>query len=244
MLEDHEDAYGHAIYDYFKGKDSYEITERDDGFFDVSLGPRFYFSEYDTWPPHEQKAVTYARGKVLDIGCGAGRHSLYLQGKGLSVTGVDLSPLCVEVCRLRGLKSVYCLPVTEITPKIGVFDTVFMFGANFGLFGGFKRAGWLLKRFQKMTTGEGRILAETRDPYVTRMREHVEYHEYNRKRGRMPGQVRLRVHYLKYVTPWFDYVFVSKKEMKAILEGTGWEVTEFIDKNEEVYIAVIEKSGR
>ena len=74
MLEDEQDAYGHELYDYLNGKDVYEIVERDDGYFDVSSGPPLYFSAYDQWPDYEKKAIDYVRGKVLDIGCGAGRH--------------------------------------------------------------------------------------------------------------------------------------------------------------------------
>ncbi len=241
MLKDEQDAYGHAMYDYLNGKDVYEITERDDGYFDVSLGPPFYFSAYDQWPDHEKKAIGYVRGKVLDIGCGVGRHSLYVQERGLDVTGVDVSPLAVTVCKKRGLKKVHCLSITEITPDLGIFDSIIMFGNNFGLFGSFEKARELLKTFTKMTSDKGRIVAETRDPHQTDRVEHLEYHEFNRARGRMAGQARLRVRYKKYVTPWFDYLMVSKKEMRHILEGTGWDVAKFIDGNAGIYAAVIDK---
>lgn len=241
MLTDQEDAYGHAVYDYYNKRGGYEITERDDGYFDVSLGPGLYLSGYDQWPEHERKATEYVRGTVLDIGCGAGRHSLYLQGQGFDVTGVDVSPLAVEVARLRGLKKGKVLSVTEITPELGIFDTIIMFGNNFGLFGSLKRARWLLRRFKTMTSEGARIVAETRDPHQTELPEHIQYHEFNRKRGRMPGQIRLRVRYRKYKTPWFDYLMVSKDEMRKILENTGWVEREFIDGDHGIYIALIEK---
>ncbi len=46
-----------------------------------------------------------------------------------------------------------------------------------------------------------------------------------------------------YVTPWFDYLYVSKGEMKEILKGSGWRVKKFIDSGDSVYVAVIEKEG-
>ena len=83
MLKDHEDAYGHMIYDYFESKGTLEISEiveREDGFIDASkLGPKAYFSKYKDLPSHQKKAMKFVSGKILDIGCGAGRHSLYLQ---------------------------------------------------------------------------------------------------------------------------------------------------------------------
>ena len=240
MLKDEEDAHGHALYDYLKDRSGYEIIERDDGYIEP-LNAQFYFSEYGEWSEHEKKALQYVRGSILDIGCGAGRHALHLQEKGLDVTGIDVSPLAVDVCKLRGLKKVHILSITEITARLGVFDTIIMFGNNFGLVENFKRAQWLLKRFKKVTSERGRILAETRDPYQTDRPEHFEYHEFNRKKGKMPGQLRLRMRYKKYVSSWFDYLIVSKEEMAKILEDTGWEVKEFIDGENGTYIAVIEK---
>lgn len=241
MLEDWQDAHGHAVYDYFKGKGGYEIVERDDGLFGISGGPRAYLSKYHEWPEYSKKAMKYARGRVLDIGCGAGRHSIYLQEKGFDAVGIDISPLAIEVCRLRGLRNAQVLSITQITARLGTFDTILMLGNNFGLFGSLKRAKWLLGKLHKITSGDGRIIAETTDPYETKLLEHLEYHEFNRKRGRMPGQVRIRVRYKKYVTPWFDYLLVSKKEMKKVLAHTGWTPTDFIDGQSGVYIAIIKK---
>jgi hypothetical protein len=55
MLNDHQDAFGHEIYDYFKNKSGHEIIERDDGYFDVSGGAKAYFTEYKNWPSHEKR---------------------------------------------------------------------------------------------------------------------------------------------------------------------------------------------
>lgn len=240
-----QDAWGHEVYDYLKDKGGHEIVERDDGFFDVTGGPAIYFSKYEDWPSHEKQAMRYVRGRVLDIGCGAGRHSLYLQEKGFDVLGIDMSPLAIEVCKLRGLKNAKVMSITQISSRLGTFDTLLMLGNNFGLFGSFKRATWLLKRFRKITNEKARIIAESRDPYETTDPFHLEYHKFNRKRDRMSGQVRIRVRYKKYVTPWLDYLLVSKDEMEEILEGTGWKVRRFIDWEEEgsMYVAIIEEES-
>ena len=242
MLKDHEDAFGHEIYDYHKGIGGSEIIERDDDYFDVSGGPNPYFSEYENWPTHQQQAMEHVRGRVLDIGCGAGRHSLYLQEQGFEVVSVDNSPLAIEVCRSKGLRNAQVLSITQITSRLGVFDSIVMLGNNFGLFGSFKRARWLLARFHRITSHDAMIIAETRDPYDTDTPEHLEYHQFNRQRGRMGGQVRIRVRYKKYVTPWFDYLLASKEEMEEILDSTGWVARDFLDSQiRGLYIAIFEK---
>ncbi len=72
-----KDAYGQEIFACYSGRDIFEIVERDDGYFDAG-SPKPYFTEYEEWTDHEKKAIDLAKGRVLDIGCGAGRHSLYL----------------------------------------------------------------------------------------------------------------------------------------------------------------------
>jgi len=241
MLNDRQDALGHFFYDYFTKKTGQDIIERNDGYIDTDMGATFYFGEYKNWATAERKAMKFARGRVLDIGCGAGRHSLYLQTKGLDVVGIDISPLAVEVCKLRGLRNTQVVPINQLSSSLGIFDTVLMLGNNFGLFGSFKGAKRLLKRIDKITSDNARVIAGSNDIYRTKDTAHLAYQESNRKRGRMSGQIRLRVRYEQYASPWFDYLMVSKDEMKNILDGTGWKVTKFIESSGSSYIAIIDK---
>jgi SAM-dependent methyltransferase len=241
MLKDYQDAFGHMFYDYLNGRGGQEINERDDGYIAVSAFSKAYFSEYEDWTLDEKKAMRYARGRVLDIGSGAGRHSLYLQGKGLEVLGIDNSPLAIEVCKQRGLRNAKVVPVSQISSELGAFDTVLMLGNNFGLFGSFEGAKRLLKKLNRITSEKGRIIAQSNDVYKTENPVHLDYHKLNRKRGRMPGQIRLRIRYQQYATPWFDYLLVSKDEMENILDGTGWKVNRYIESSGPTYIAIIDK---
>jgi SAM-dependent methyltransferase len=240
-MKDHEDAYGHELFDYYTSGKSYEIIERDDGYVDISSGAKAYFAEQANWRSHEKQAIRLARGRILDVGCGAGRHSLYLQGRGHDVTGIDISPLAVKVCKLRGLKDARVMSITRVSSKLGTFDTILMLGNNFGLFGSMKRARWLLRRFRALTSGYARIIAESAHVYQTTNPHHLAYHRRNRKRGRMPGQIRIRTRYQTYTSPWFDYLLVSQDEMKKLLRGTGWHVERFIEADGPMYIAIIEK---
>ena len=116
-----------------------------------------------------------------------------------------------------------------------------MLGNNFGLFANPQRARRLLRRLGRMTSKDARIIAETLDPYNTDEPSHLTYHERNRRRGRMPGQIRMRIRYRQYRSPWFDYLFVSKDEMHTIVEGTGWTITRFFDSGDSLYVAMMEK---
>jgi len=212
-LKPEEDAYGQEIRAYYKDRENFEIVERDDGYFSISTGPELYFSEYEDWPLHEKKAIEFVKGRVLDIGCGAGRHSLYLQKKGFDVLGIDKSPLAVKVCKLRGLKEAKVMSIEDINFKPSSFDTIIMMGNNFGLFGSFKKARMLLERLHEMTSENVLIIAETLDPYKTDNPAHLEYQEFNRKRGRMSGQLRIRVRFGLFL--WIFAIYGSEGSFDA-----------------------------
>ena len=241
-LKPEHDAFGQEIWAYYKGKEICEIVERDDGYFSAHQNPKVYFSEFKDWPFIEQKAMEYVKGRVLDVGCGAGRHSLYLQEKGFDVLGIDSSPLAVKVCELRGLKKVKVTSVQNINFKPNSFDTIIMMGGNFGLLGNIETARRLLKRFHRITSENAIMIAETRDPYKTDNPSHLEYQKLNRKRGRMSGQIRIRVRFEKTATKWFDWLMVSHEEMQELLKGTEWIVSEFIDSEDSSYVAIIRKT--
>lgn len=186
-------------------------------------------------------ALRLVRGRVLDVGCGAGRVVLELQLRGHDVVGIDVSPLALDVARRQGAQDVREVPVTQVGRPLGGFDTFVLFGGNFGLMGGRRRAPWLLRRFRSIANEDARILAESVDPYVTDNEDHLAYHERNRRLGRMPGQLRIRIRHGIYRTPWFDYLLASPDEMADLAQGTGWELTRVIDEGEPVYVGVLER---
>ncbi len=245
VLKPAEDAFGRALSAFYKGEDAYEIVERDDGYIDA-MSLKGYFTEYKDWPIFEKQAVDLAGGKVLDIGCGAGRHALHLQRRGLDVLGIDISPLAVDLCKRRGLKNVKPMSIDDLHRlKQGLFNTVLMMGNNFGLFASLQKARQLLRKLYRITAGSALIISLTRDPYRTQNPAHLEYHTRNKKKGRMGGQVRIRIRYEKLATRWFEYLMVSKAEMKQILDGTRWKIREIREpggRRSSHYVAVIEKT--
>ncbi|MDG6989437.1 MAG: class I SAM-dependent methyltransferase [Nitrososphaerota archaeon] len=241
------DAYGHEVWDYFVGRLGNEVIERDDGLVDPSAeAPAMYFAPLKDWPAVERKGVAFMKGRVLDVGCGAGRVGIYLQRRqGFDVTGIDTSPLALKVARARGLRKARLLAFGDIGFPPRSFDSVVMYGNNFGLFGSRARARRLLKRLHRMTTAEATIVCSSVDPYKSDDPVHIKYQEQNRAKGRMSGQVRIRARYRTYVGKWFDYLLVSPKEMRELSEGTGWRVDRlFVSKGGPLYVAVMRKEAR
>lgn len=241
-MQPEEDAFGQMLMACWRGERTFEVLERDDGLVNVGGGYQLYFAPYEDWWPEEKEALRNARGRVLDIGCGTGRHALYLQEQGQEVVGIDVSPLAAQVARERGVKDVRLLPITQLKRSLGLFDTILMMGGNFGLVGNPERARRLLLRFRGMTAEDARIIAASLNPYGTDDPVHLAYHEANRRRGRMAGQVRLRVRYRKYKGSWFDLLLVSPDEMQEIVANAGWRVSQLFGDPDGRYIAMIEKT--
>jgi len=237
------DAFGRALVDWNHGGTDPEILERDDGMKDLGAGHELYFEEHPRWPRSERDALLHARGRVLDVGCGAGRVALHLQRKGFEVVGLDSSEFALATARTRGLTQTWHQSVTRLGRRIGSFETIVLFGNNFGMFGTPDGVRHTLEQWARWTGPETRILAESTAPYhggaplVDRRHYHL-----NRARGLMPGAVRLRICYKTWVTPWFDWLFVSRMEMRDLLRGTGWSASKFFGSDvAEPYVALLEK---
>lgn len=239
------DAYGQQLLaQYHSQQTTVEIIERDDDYIDTGSDPGLYFTEYRQWSPLEKRAVKLARGRVLDVGCGAGRHALYLQAKGFDVTGIDNSPGAIKVCQLRGLEKALIRPINDADKfKPASFDTIIMMGNNFGLFGSLENARTMLEKFARITAPDARIIAVTFDPYKTDNPHHRSYLRANRRRGRLGGQIRMRVRYGKTIGEWFDYLFVAPEEMRDILSDTDWHIEKLLNAEEANYVAVIQKKS-
>jgi SAM-dependent methyltransferase len=235
------DAYGEAMTAAFRG-DARAIAsvERDDGWIEPDVGID-YLAPVRRWMPHEREAIRLAGGRVLDVGCGAGRVALHLQERGHEVVAIDVSPGAVALSRERGVRDARLCAASGIRRADGPFDTIVMYGNNLGLARDARHAPWLLRRYAAVASSGARLLGGTLDPYDTTNPHHLAYHERNRRRGRMSGQIRLRIRFRELASPWFDYLFVSRDEMRALAEGTGWRLAETVDSDGPMYVAVLER---
>ena len=242
-MHNRHDAFGQALLDSFHGRNGFAVIERDDGLVEIDRPIERYLAGVAAWGKSEQRAVRLVRGRVLDIGAGAGRHALHLQKKGFRVTAVDPSPAAVKLCRERGIRDVRQKTLEQLSPRDGRFDTVILFGNNFGLLRSFRMARKLLCKLARMTGSSGQILATSTDPYRTADPVHLAYHRRNRRRGRMGGQLRLRVRYKMRISPWFDYLLASQEEVRRIVAGTGWTVAKIITDGKAPFVVRLVKGG-
>ena len=133
-----KDLFGKAMLDYVQNNQvenlitETNISEADE--MDVS----YLFRSFKEMPKLEQKALNLAKGKVLDVGCGAGSHALYLQQKGLNVLAIDISANAIETCKIRGVEKAIQIDILQVDDS-EKFDTILLLMNGTGIFGKLKK---------------------------------------------------------------------------------------------------------
>ncbi|PKA83639.1 methyltransferase family protein [Ulvibacter sp. MAR_2010_11] len=156
-----KDILGSALLDYYQGNNAEDIiTETNISEEDV-LPLSYFFRGFAEMPALEQKALELSFGKVLDVGCGAGSHSLYLQKKGLEVSSIDISEGAVEVCKLRGVKNVKKQALLEV--KNQTFDTILVLMNGTGIFQNLENVSKYLQHLKSLLAVNGQILIDSSD---------------------------------------------------------------------------------
>ena len=227
-LDEAHDAYGQLLLALLEGRESHEVIERDDGYI-YAGDPGDYLAPYNKWPRTEKRALRFVRGRVLDVGCGAGRVALVLQEKGLEVVAIDESPLAVEVARRRGVGDTRALALADVDDALGAFDTVLILRNNVGLAGPGDAGRRLLRRLERLTTDRGRIVTDSVDP----SRLEPDHRE--------TASRRIRVRYRNYASAWFRYVMLAPQKVELLVAGTGWRVERILDDGSPRYGIVLGK---
>lgn len=161
-LPEQEDPMGAAIHDYFRQGKSAQLKVLSSLFDDDEMPVAHLFRSYHEMPPLEQRALNEARGKVLDVGAGAGCHALALQERGLDVTAVDISPLSCETMKERGVANVECVNIFNQRFQER-FDTLLLLMNGTGIAGKLSRLPQLLSRLKQLMNPGAQILIDSSD---------------------------------------------------------------------------------
>ena len=155
------DIIGIALLDYYHGNYSVDIITETNISEEDEMPLPYLFRSFDEMPKIEQKALELAKGKILDVGCGAGIHSLYLQEKGLDVKGIDTSPGAIEVCKLQGLKNLENIHLLDL--KDEKFDTILLLMNGTGIFQNLENTPKYLQHLKTLLKDNGQILIDSSD---------------------------------------------------------------------------------
>lgn len=157
-----KDLFGQAILDYQTNnspEDLYTettISEEDE------MQVNYLFRDFSAMPLLERKAIELSSGKILDVGSGAGSHSLYLQNyRHLDVTAIDISPRAIQTCQLRGIRKAKVADIMTLESE--KFDTILLLMNGTGIFGTLEKSSLFLQKLQTLLQPHGQILIDSSD---------------------------------------------------------------------------------
>lgn len=235
------DAFGLALLDHLDhGSDARpHFVERDDGLLE-SFDTAVYFTGRSILFENDPDITQRAGERVLDVGAGAGRHALPVQQSGRHVVALDISPGATEVCRRRSIHETYTGTVLDLADgEPEAFDTILLLGNNLGLLESKDHAPKFLNALARLSRPGTEIIGTCRDPFDTDDPLHLQYHQLNHQRGRLPGQLKLRTRWANVASPWFDYLLLPIAELEVIAAESGWELVDH--RPGQPYVAVLKR---
>ena len=155
-----KDIFGKALWDFHINNYTEDIITWTNISKEDTLPLPYLFRSYNEMPKIEQAALNLCKGYVLDVGCGAGNHSLYLQRKGFTVKAIDHSKNAIKVCKARGLQNVKHKSLLE---EKQTFDTILMLMNGTGIFQELNQVSKYLKHLKSVLNTNGQILIDSSD---------------------------------------------------------------------------------
>ncbi len=177
------------------------------------------FRTYEEMPEIERKALDMTRGKTLDVGAGSGCHSLVLQGRGVDVTAIDISPLSVETMRQRGVKKVVEQDFFTIGGK---YDTILMLMNGIGIVGTLERMPEFFRHLDKILATGGQVLCDSSDISYVFEDENglIDYPD----TGHYYGELSYRMQYKDTIGEPFDWLYIDAETLRKEAEENGYAV--------------------
>lgn len=224
---------GRAIWDYFHNENTEDLqTETSISELD-ELPVEYLFRDFEEMNKIEQKALKLSQGKVLDIGAGAGSHSLYLQNeRRLDVTALDISPKSIEVCQLRGIQKTITQNMLEFSGE--TFDTILLLMNGTGIFQSLKVIDIYLKKLYSLLNKNGQILIDSTD--ILYMFDKDDDGGILIPANGYYGELDYIVHYKNESEEPIKWLYLDFNTLKNAAENNGFKI-EMILKEDDSYLA-------
>ena len=233
------DPHGMAMLAFFEGDANAQVIVRRDDGLEESIPVRRFFRDASEFTTIENAALDLCRGHVLDVGAGAGIHSLVLQEKGLPVTSIDMSPHAVEIMKRRGVKDAHRADIFEF--QGGPYRTVLLLGRGIGMVERIDRLDRFLAHVQGLVSADGLVLLDSLDVRVADDPDQLAYHEANQKAGRYVGENRLRFAFRGKSGPTCGWLFVDADTLNERAEAANWRCDVILKEKNGNYLARLRK---
>ena len=223
-----KDVFGQALFDHYKGIRSHKLWIHN------KYGPKeemplsVYFRTESEMPDLELLALRKCYGKVLDIGAGAGSHALILQNKGLEVTALDISGLCVNMMKQRVVINVFEGDIFAFNNR--KYDTLLLMMNGIGLTGTIKQFRLFLRHARQLLSANGQLLFDSSD--VAYLYDHPipamdNYY----------GEIAYQYVYKRKRSDWFKWLYIDRVQLAIVATSEGWSTEVLFDDGMDQYLA-------
>ena len=208
-----KDLFGKAILD-FQTNNSPQIIYTETSISDEDeMEVSYMFRNFNQMPQIEQKALQLCKGNVLDVGCGAGSHSLYLQNElNINVTSIDISHNAIKTCNLRGLKKAKVQNILEVQNE--TFDTILLLMNGTGIFETLSDTPKYLQKLKSLLNQNGQILIDSSD--LIYMFDKVEYNNKRVLGNKYYGELIFKLKYKNQTEEPFNWLYLDFETLKKI----------------------------
>ena len=212
------DIFGKAISDYYSNKKETIIKVLSNDFDDDEIPVSYLFRTYSEMPIIEQKALDLSKGKVLDVGCGAGSHSLHLQNsKKLHVTSIDTSKGAIEICKEQGIFNAHCDDFYNHSDK---YDTLLLLMNGSGIIGTLNNFNTFFSHLKTLLNTKGQVLIDSSDLIYLFENEDGEYWV-DAAKGYY-GEMQYQLSYNNQTSEVFDWLYVDYNTLQRAAAVNGF----------------------
>lgn len=226
------DIFGKALLDYYNGNYTEDVFTSTNISDEDELPLPFLFRNYDEMPPLEKKAMEHVKGRVLDVGCGAGSHALYLQEQGFDVKAIDVSKGAIEVSKRRGIKNAEVIALLDETEK---FDTILLLMNGSGIFQELSKVPLYLNHLKSLLNPGGQILLDSTD--IIYMYEDEDGGYWQDLNANYYGELDYMVSYKGESEPLTTWLYIDYETLVTTCKSVGLECELIMEGEHYDYLA-------
>ena len=193
----------------------------------------YLFRSFEQMPKLEQEALQLSKGKILDIGCGAGSHSLHLQENNFDVTAIDISENAIKACQLRGLKNAKVQNLLDIEDE--KFDTILLLMNGTGIFGTLNETSKYLQKLKSLLNPNGQILIDSSD--IIYMFDEDDDGSYLVPANQYYGELTFTISYKNETETAFPWLYLDYNTLQNVAHANGFNCELVIEGKHFDYLA-------
>ena len=224
--------HGAALRDFHAGHGGAEVIVRGEDGEEERTPARVFFRTPEEFSTLDEVALDLCRDRVLDVGAGAGCHSLVLQARGLTVTALDVAPEAVEVMRQRGVRDARCGDIFSFAGER--FDTLLILMNGIGLVGTLGGLDRFLCHVPRLLSEGGQVLLDSFDPGAPDPG----------RPGKYVGEMRFQLEYQGVRGAFYEFVFLDFETLRRHAQAARWQCESIWQEDEGHYLARLTRGER